>query len=176
MNRRQLLTAACCCAAPSILLSTGNGQSKVPGNPLQGTPEERRSIGKTGEAIRSAFAKGDVEEILAYHHPEVIKALAYQNYIVGIKALKANLLDTFRSFKLEFLENTPETILFHEGTAVEMSLFSIRSIPKASGPPSIFKGRSMVVYVEYPASPTGWASIRETIQPASGAVSSPTNI
>jgi hypothetical protein len=175
MNRRQLLTAACC-AAPSFLLSTGNAQSKPPGSQLQGTPEQRHSIGKTGEAIRSAFAKGDVEQILAYHHPEVIKALAYQNYIVGIKALKANLLDTFRSFKLEFLESTPETILFHEGTAVEMSLFTIQSIPKASGPPAIFKGRSMVVYIEYPPSPTGWASIRETIQPESRTVISSTDI
>jgi hypothetical protein len=175
MNRRQLLTAACC-AAPSILLSTGNAQLKPPGNQLQGTPEQRQSIGKTGEAIRSAFARGDVEEILAYHHPEVIKALAYQNYIVGIKALKANLLSTFQSFKLEFLENTPETILFHEGTAVEISLFTIQSIPKASGPRAVFKGRSMVVYIEHSASPTGWASIRETIQPESKTVSSSTNI
>jgi hypothetical protein len=175
MNRRQLLTAACC-AAPSVLFSTGNAQSKPPGSQFQGSPEQKQSVGKTGDAIRAAFARGDVPGILAYHHPEVIKALSYQNYIVGIKALKANLLDTFRSFKLEFLENSPETILFHEGTAVEMSLFIIRSIPKASGPPSIFKGRSMVVYVEYPASPTGWASIRETIQPASKTVSSSTNI
>ncbi|MBB5338385.1 YybH family protein [Tunturiibacter gelidoferens] len=165
MNRRQLLTAACC-TAPSILLSTGKAQSKPPGNQLQGSPAQRESLHKTGDAIRSAFAKGDVDEILAYHHPEVIKALAYQNYIVGIEALKASLLSTFRSFKLEFLENTPETILFHEGTAVEISLFAIRSVPKAAGSPAIFKGRSMVVYVEYPASPTGWASIRETVQPA----------
>ena len=175
MNRRQLLTAACC-AAPSILFSTGNAQKKPPADQFQGSPERRESLRKTGDAIRSAFAKGDVEEILAYHHPEVVKALAYQNYIVGIKALKADLLSTFKSFKLEFLENTPETILFHEGTAVEMSLFTIQSIPKASGPPAIFKGRSMVVYIEYPASPTGWASIRETIQPESRTVSSSTNI
>jgi ketosteroid isomerase-like protein len=175
MNRRQLLTAACC-AAPSILLSSGYAQSGPPSNQFQGTSEQRYSIGKTGEAIRSAFAKGDVEEILAYHHPEVIKALAYQNYIVGIKALKANLLSTFKSFKVEFLENTPETILFHEGTAVEMSLFTIQSIPKASGPPAIVKGRSMVVYIEHPPSPTGWASIRETIQPESRTISSSTNI
>jgi ketosteroid isomerase-like protein len=175
MNRRQLLTAACC-AAPSILLSTGNAQKKPPANQFQGSAEQRESLRKTGEAIRSAFAKSDVEEILAYHHPDVIKALAYEHYIVGIKALKADLQSTFRSFKLEFLENTPETILFHEGTVVEMSLFSIQSVSKTGGSPSIFKGRSMVVYVEYPASPTGWASIRETIQPASKTVSPSTNI
>jgi hypothetical protein len=159
-----------------MFLSTGNGQSKSPGNQLQGSPGQRESLRKTGDAIRSAFAKSDVDEILAYHHPEVIKALAYQNYIVGIKALKKDLLSTFRSFRLEFLENTPETILFHEGTAIEMSLFSIQSVSKTGGLPTIFKGRSMVVYVEHPASPTGWASIRETIQPASRTPSSSTNI
>jgi len=174
MNRRQLFTAACC-AAPSVLFSTGEAQPKPSANHFQGSPEQRNSLRKTGEAIRSAFAKGDVKEILAYHHPEVIKALAYQNYIVGIEALKADLLGTFRSFRLEFLENTPETILFNQGTAVEMSLFTIQSVSKTGGPPAIFKGRSMVVYVEYPASPTGWASIRETIQPAS-TVNSSTNI
>jgi hypothetical protein len=174
MNRRQLLTAACC-AAPSILLSTSSAQSKPSANQFQGSPEQREALRKTGDAIRSAFAKGDVKEILAYHHPEVIKALAYHNYVVGIEALKADLLGTFRSFKLEFLENTPETILFNQGTAVEMSLFTIQSASKTGGPPAIFKGRSMVVYVEYPASPTGWASIRETIQPAS-TVNSSTNI
>jgi hypothetical protein len=175
MNRRQLLTAACC-TAPSMFLATGGGQSRPPGSQLQGSPGQRESLRKTGDAIRSAFAKGDVDEILAYHHPEVIKALAYQNYIVGIAALKKDLLSTFRSFKLEFLENTPETILFHEGTAVEMSLFSIQSVSKTGGLPTIFKGRSMVVYVEHSASPTGWASIRETIQPSSKTPSSSTNI
>jgi ketosteroid isomerase-like protein len=165
MNRRELLTAACC-AAPSMLLSTGNGQSKPPGNQLKGSPDERESLRKTGDAIRSAFARGDVDEILVYHHLEVVKALAYQNYIVGIEALRENLLGTFQAVKLEFLENTIETTLFHAGTAVEMSLFTIKSTPKAGGPPAVFKGRSMVVYVTHPASPTGWASIRETIQPA----------
>jgi hypothetical protein len=31
----------------------------------------------------------------------------------------------------------------------------------------LITGRSMVVYVRYPKSPTGWASIREIVQPAS---------
>jgi ketosteroid isomerase-like protein len=149
-----------------MLLAAGDSQPKSPGNQLQGSPDQRESLRKTGDAIRSAFAKGDVDAILAYHHPEVIKALAYQNYIVGIEALRANLLGTFQAVKLEFLENTPETTLFHEGTAVEMSLFTIKSTPKAGGPPAVSKGRSMVVYVVHPASPTGWASIRETVQPA----------
>jgi hypothetical protein len=30
----------------------------------------------------------------------------------------------------------------------------------------LFRGRTQVVYVRYKRSPTGWASIREIIQPA----------
>ena len=34
------------------------------------------------------------------------------------------------------------------------------------GEPLIFKGRTMVTYVRHEESPTGWATIREIIQPA----------
>jgi hypothetical protein len=36
----------------------------------------------------------------------------------------------------------------------------------------MFKGRAMVVSVRYKKSPTGWASIREMIQPASDSATS----
>jgi ketosteroid isomerase-like protein len=56
--------------------------------------------------------------------------------------------------------------LLRGDTAIEQSVFTIRSTPKAGGAPVIFKGRAMVVYVRYAKSPTGWASLREMIQPA----------
>ena len=34
---------------------------------------------KTGELIRAAFSKGDIETIKSFHHPDVIKALGYKN-------------------------------------------------------------------------------------------------
>jgi hypothetical protein len=165
MNRRELLTSACF-AAPSILLPAASGQSKTSPTQYPGSPEERDSLKQTGGAIRSAFARGDVPAILAYHHPEVIKALSYQRYLVGLDALRQDLLGAFQSVTLEFLENSIETTLFQPGTAIEESLFAIRSTPKSGAPPAVFKGRSMVVYVRYPPSPTGWASIREMVQPA----------
>ncbi|WP_260739682.1 YybH family protein [Tunturiibacter lichenicola] len=164
MNRRDLLTTACR-AAPCMLLTTAS-QSTTSAQQYFGSPEQRESLKQTGDAIRSAFGRGDVPGILAYHHPEVIKALSYQKYLNGIDALRQELQGTLEAVKLEFIENQVENTLFQGETAVEESLFAIKITPKAGGASSIFKGRSMVVYVRYPPSPTGWASIREIVQPA----------
>jgi ketosteroid isomerase-like protein len=165
MNRRDLHTTACR-AAPCVLLATSSGQPTTSAPQYFGSPEQRESLKQTGDAIRSAFARGDVPGILAYHHPEVIKALSYQKYLDGIDALRQDLLGTLQAVKLEFIDNQIENTLFQGESAVEESLFAIKITPKAGGAPSIFKGRSMVVYVRYPHSPTGWASIREIVQPA----------
>jgi len=165
MNRRDLLTTACR-AAPCIRLPTGSGQQSKAANPYLGSPEQRASLKQTGDAIRAAFARGDVPAILEYHHPDVIKALSYQKYLKGIDALRLDLLTTLQSVNLEFTDNRVENTLF-EGKTVEESLFTIKITPKIGGASSVFKGRSMVVYVRYAPSPTGWASIREVVQPAS---------
>jgi ketosteroid isomerase-like protein len=165
MNRRDLLTTACR-AAPCVLLTTASGQSTTSAKQYLGSPGQRESLKQTCDAIRSAFGRGDVPGILAYHHPEVIKALSYQKYLKGIDALRQDLLGTLEAVKLEFIDNQIENTFFQSETAVEESLFAIKSTPRAGGASSIFKGRSMVVYVRYPRSPTGWASIREIVQPA----------
>jgi ketosteroid isomerase-like protein len=165
MNRRDLLTTACR-AAPCVLLTTASGQSTTSAQQYLGSPGQRESLKQTGDAIRSAFGRGDVPGILAYHHPEVIKALSYQKYLKGIDALRQDLLGTLEAVKLEFIDNQIENTFFQGETAVEESLFAIKNTPRAGGASSIFKGRSMVVYVRYPRSPTGWASIREIVQPA----------
>ncbi len=132
----------------------------------QGSAEDRAALQKTGEAIRKAFAQGDIEAVMAYHHPDVIKALASSNYLVGRNAVKANLVQTFRTFRLEFEQSQVENTFFQGDTAVEQSQFVIKGTPKDGGTPFVFRGRSQVVYVRYKGSPTGWASIRELIQPA----------
>jgi ketosteroid isomerase-like protein len=131
-----------------------------------GSNHDRDSLGKTSQAIRAAFAHGDIETIMSYHHPDVIKAISYDKYLVGREAVKADLLGTLQSFNLEFTEHRVESTFFQGDTAVEQSLFTIKGTPKNGGKPFLFKGRALVVYVRYKASPTGWASIREVIQPA----------
>ena len=103
---------------------------------------------------------------MAYHHPDVIKALAPDKYLVGREAVRADLARTFRNFRLEFVDDRVESTFFNGRTAVEESLFTIRGEPLADGTPFLFKGRSMVVYVRDRRSPSGWASIREIIQTA----------
>jgi ketosteroid isomerase-like protein len=132
-----------------------------------GSDKDRVSLQRTGEAIRAAFAAGDVDAILAYHHPDVIKALSAEKYLVGRAAVKRDLLETLQGYNLQFEESHVESTFFQGDTAVEESTFSIRSTPKNGGQPFVFKGRSLVVYVRYKKSPTGWASIREIIQPHS---------
>jgi hypothetical protein len=70
------------------------------------------------------------------------------------------------SSNLEFVENQVESLLIEGNTAVEQTLFAIKGTPKAGEESFLFKGRTMVVYIRYEKSPTGWASIREMIQPA----------
>jgi len=57
---------------------------------------DRESLQKTGEAIRAAFAQGDVDRIMVYHHPEVIKALSFHKYLVGRDAVAEDLRKTLQ--------------------------------------------------------------------------------
>jgi hypothetical protein len=67
---------------------------------------------------------------------------------------------------LEWKENQVRSMLIQSDTAVELTDFVIQGTPKKQGQPFLFRGRAMVVYVRYKDSPTGCASIREIIQPA----------
>ncbi|GAB4032428.1 YybH family protein [Spirosoma jeollabukense] len=127
---------------------------------------DRASLEKTSQAIRTAFARGDVAAILTYHHPDVVKALSYTKYLKGRDAVKVDLEGTLQGFTLEFKDNQVESLFIQGDTAIEQALFTIKGIPKKGGEPFFFKGRAQVVYVRYKQSPTGWASIREIIQPA----------
>jgi hypothetical protein len=59
-----------------------------------------------------------------------------------------------------------ESAIFQGDTAIEQVVWTIEGAPRKGGKPFSFKGRSLVVYVRSNESPTGWASIRELIQPA----------
>jgi ketosteroid isomerase-like protein len=130
------------------------------------TDSDRKALEQTSIAIRSAFASGDIPSIILYHHPDVIKALGYNKYLKGRDAVEAELKSTFKNFNLNFKENQVENLLIQGNTAIEQTLFTIEGTPKDGSKPFVFKGRAMIVYTRYKLSPTGWASIRELIQPA----------
>lgn len=126
----------------------------------------RQQILDNGQAIRDAFAKGDIEKIRALHHPEVKKALGYNDIKNGRNEVIKGIEETLKLYSLEFIKNDVESILIKGDIIIEQTKFSIKGTPKNGGEPFIFSGRTMVTYVRYPESPTGWATIREIIQPA----------
>jgi ketosteroid isomerase-like protein len=128
--------------------------------------KDRAAIEKTSRAVRAAFAQGDVDTIMLYHHPEVNKALAWNKYLVGRDAVAADLRATFQNYHLEFLEDKTESLRIHGDTAIQQDVVSIKGTPKQEGKPFLFKGRALVILVRYDKSPTGWATIHEMIQPA----------
>jgi ketosteroid isomerase-like protein len=127
---------------------------------------DRVAMEKTMAAITKGFAEGDVDVVMQYHHPNVAKALNYKKVLVGRDAVKADMAGTFKSFKVEFIEHEIESLVIQGDCAIEQTRFAVRGTPKTEGAPWVFRGRAMVVYVRYAGSPTGWASLREMIQPA----------
>ena len=130
-----------------------------------GSPEDRETFEKTKALILEGFAKGDVKAVLAMHHPGVVKYFGGKNIVTGTEGLRKQLTDMFSYAKTEFIENNIESTVFNGDAVIETSIFAIRSIPKNGDSARIFRGRSMVVYVRYKDSPTGWASLREMTQP-----------
>jgi len=126
----------------------------------------KQQILDNGLAIRNAFSEGDIDKIKALHHPDVIKALGYEDIKNGREEVVKGIQETLKSFSLEFIKNDVESILVENNIAIEQSKFSIRGTPKNGGDSFIFSGRTMVTYIRYQDSPTGWATIREIIHPA----------
>ncbi|MEM9936752.1 MAG: nuclear transport factor 2 family protein [Bacteroidota bacterium] len=125
----------------------------------------RTEILAHGETIRNTFADADVEAIKALHHPKVTKALGYNNLQKGREEVIEGVSQTLENFRLKFIENEVESIYLNGEVAIEQSRFAIQGTPKEGGDSFIFKGRTMVTYIRYEESPTGWATIREIIQP-----------
>ncbi len=130
------------------------------------TDADRESLEKTRDAIRAAFARGDVPAIMSYHHPDVVKSLSYGHFLNDRDAVQADMTALLQRYNVEWKENNVRSLLVQGDTAIELSDFTIQGTPKSQGEPFTYRGRAMVVYVRYKNSPTGWASIREIIQPA----------
>jgi ketosteroid isomerase-like protein len=130
----------------------------------KGSPEDRETFNKTKELIQEGFSKGDVKAVLALHHPDVVKYFGGKNIVNGHEGLKKQLTDLFSYAKTEFIENNIESTVFNGDAVIETSIYAMKMTPKNGDSTRIFRGRSMVVYVRYKDSPTGWASLREMTQ------------
>ena len=146
----------------ALILFAVSCVGQEPGN----TTGDRASLERTTQAIRDAFARGDVAAVVALHHPDVVKYFGGANVVSGRAALETGLIQMFRNSKMEFLENRVESTMFNGETAIETSIFTIKVSGKDGDKSTLSRGRAMVVYVRYKGSPTGWASIREMAQAA----------
>src|SRR5437879_10454197 len=103
--------------------------------------KDQAAIEKTSLAVRAAFARGDVETIMLYHHPEVNKALAWDKYLVGRDAVAADLRATFQNYGLEFLEDKIESLRIQGDTAIQQDMVLIKGTRQQGGRPFLFGGR-----------------------------------
>ncbi|MFD1002717.1 YybH family protein [Ohtaekwangia kribbensis] len=126
--------------------------------------KDTEAFNKLRADLAQAFVAGDVQMITAYHHPNVVKALAFDRLLIGRDANISELKGTLQSYSMKFKEHKIESFEIHGETATEISTFTIEGTPKGDGKPFIFKGRSLVLYIRYKESPSGWALIREMIQ------------
>jgi len=93
--------------------------------------KDRAALEQTSQAIRDGFARDDVAAVMAYHHPDAIKALSFHTYQSGRDAMESGLRGAFQQYRMEFVEHLVEYLLIRGDTAVEQSVFKIRSTPKA---------------------------------------------
>lgn len=126
----------------------------------------KQSLEKATAAIRSAFEKGDAKLVAQLHSPNVIKYFGGNNVMTGRDAVEKGARDWFQQSKVEFMENTIESTAFIGEIAIQTVIFSIKTTPKKGGKPTIGRGRSMVIYIQDKASPTGWLTLREIAQEA----------
>ena len=136
-------------------------------NSEKSTEQIRAEILNHGAEIRQAFAENDLEKIKLLHHPDVEKALGYNDLKKGREEVIASLKGTLDNFTLDFIKNDVESIFIQGDVAIEQTQFAIKGTPKNGGDSFIFQGRTMVTYIRYKESPTGWATVREIIQPYS---------
>jgi hypothetical protein len=105
------------------------------------------TLEKTSEAIRAAFARGDVASAMEYHHPEVVKALTFHKCLKGRDAVAADLRATLQEFALEFVENQVESLLPRATLRLNKPCLRLGVLQKEEAPPFCSKaGRWSFIY------------------------------
>jgi len=136
-----------------------------PAGPARSATADAEALRRTREGLGAAFLRGDVAGVMAYHHPDIRKALAYDRVVVGADAVAKDLAAGFAHARIEFIEDQIEDLVFNGDTAVQQARFAVRVTPRDGGMPTVFRGRSQVVWIRYAGSPSGWAALREMVQP-----------
>ncbi|MEO1486613.1 MAG: nuclear transport factor 2 family protein [Bacteroidota bacterium] len=142
-------------------------------NPIHGQeaqPEWKQeiqdAIDETNSAVREAFLKGDLATISKYHHPDVTKALAFDNIVNNREEAIEGLRQTMSQFDMEFMDDRKtEKIHIRKDMVMMQAQFALKLTPKNGDSSFVYRGRTLLVYVPCPESPTGWGTLHEMIQP-----------
>ena len=129
---------------------------------------ERNDIIETNEAIRKGFVEQDIDAILMYHHPEVEKVFAWDDYQKGHTDMREALSQLFSNYKVSFRGEASEmeSLKILDDSAVMIANFTLDGEPVADdGEPFTYSGKTMIVYVKSSTSKTGWVTLREMVVP-----------
>ncbi|MEL6305569.1 MAG: hypothetical protein AAFQ20_12375 [Bacteroidota bacterium] len=128
--------------------------------------EIEKAIDETNIAVRKAFLEGDLATIAKYHHPDVTKALAFDNVVNNREEVIEGLRQTMGQFDMEFMDDrTTEKMQIRKDIVLLQAKFALKLTPKNGDPSFVYRGRTLLVYVPLPESPTGWGTLHEMIQP-----------
>ncbi len=128
--------------------------------------EIEKAIDETNIAVRKAFLEGDLATIAKYHHPEVTKALAFDNVVNNREEVIEGLSQTMSQFDMQYMDDrTTEKMHIQKDMVLLQAKFALKLIPKNGDPSFVYRGRTLLVYVPCPESPTGWGTLHEMIQP-----------
>jgi ketosteroid isomerase-like protein len=155
-------------AVLALAFCAGAGPGPAKPNQFTATAdkEAHAAIEATSAAIRAAYQRGDVDEAMAFHHPNVTKALDYNSNLVGADAVRQAMIRSLENYNARFIEGTVENVQIFGNTATRMTRYTIERTPKSGSSPTRFSARAFAVFVRYSKSPTGWVLIREIVQPA----------
>ncbi|MEO9868953.1 hypothetical protein [Ekhidna sp.] len=128
--------------------------------------ESKKQLEETSKAIRTAFKNGNVDSIMLYHHPDVMKVFSFDEEPGDFAMVKKGLEDLLVNNEVHFEESEIESRLINDNTSILQTKFKLFGKVKSTGEEWSYEGRTMVVSVKYDKSPTGWATIREIVQPA----------
>jgi hypothetical protein len=145
-------------AADRAMLEAANAANVMSASDLD-------AIEQTSDAIKAAYASGDSKVIMALHHPDVVKAISYDRLLNSFDAVDEDLTRSLAAGRRQFMEQKIENVLLFKGVAIQQALYTIKVSPTDGRAPFLTRGRSMVIYVPYAKSPTGWAILRGFIQP-----------
>lgn len=137
--------------------------------PLSDVEDDLALLMETNRKVREAFKRQDIASILQYHHPRVEKVISWNDTQLGHAGMEKALSKLFSEYNVTFLpvQDKANIEIFGDSAAM-IRTFKLKGTPKTTGlNPFVFEGKTLIMYVRYPESPTGWVTAREMLMSAS---------